>query len=603
MKSASDDSGTPNFAPTQPPKQGGRPPFSPLDFLAGLPPHLLLSVAGLVFGCLSFWAMSGETATADEPTHLLAGCLSWRHGDFSFNPEHPPLAKLLMAAPLLLADVRLPGEKDGFVFLYQSGNDPDTLLGLARASNVVWGLLILTAVYYVARSLYGPRGAALSLILATFCPLLLAHSHLVTTDVAVAALGFLTIWAFARTYGRLSVGRCLGCGTLLGLSLSTKFNAVYLIPVVLWSWWIAHVRRVRAGQTADPSRPWDEALRVRTLGKVIGALLLVGAASWTVVWAMYGFKFKASPDPEHEFAWNFPQMEGTLTMRAAWLARDYRLLPESFLYGYLYVQEHATRRRAYALGLYSDTGWFWYFPFAMLVKTPTATLVVMAWGLLSWLRRSRDVRSADDFLVVPTIIYGVLSMASNLNIGVRHMLPVYPMLLTLAGGIPLPDAASAATLGRRVLPILLATSSAVETLTDAPYFLAFFNVPARLAAERHRLLVDSNLDWGQDLGRLKKWLDRHGIGSVKLSYFGSGSPRHLNLRHEILPGACIYRWYEREWKEARDVQPGDIVAVSASNFVGALVEEDRDFFLKRFGHLRPVVVIGRSILVFKVPAP
>jgi hypothetical protein len=572
--------------------------------VAGLPPVRLLVGAATVFVGLSAWAMAGETATADELIHLYAGYRYWREGDFSVNPEHPPLAKLLMAAPLLFREVKVPGERDPYVFFYQCGNDPDALLGIARAMNVGWGLVILVTVYSAARELYGARGALLSLLLATFCPLVLAHGHLVTTDVPVAALSLLTLRAFQKTYGNLTVRRCLACGALLGLTLATKFSAVFLIPVLAWSWGIAHVRRVRAGRTADPQKPWDEALRVRTLGRVAGAVVLAGAVSLGIVWASYGFRFKASPDPEHAFGWDFQQLRGSATLEAVQVARQGRLLPESYLFGYLYVQENAVRRRAFALGQYSDTGWIWYFPFAMLVKTPAPTLVLMAWGAVAWFRWNRTRPSGEDYLIIPTIVYGVLSVASNLNIGVRHLLPIYPLLLILAGSVPLPDPGTAAApRWKTLLPLFLAGATVVETLSDAPYFLAFFNVPARAAAARHSMLVDSNLDWGQDLGRLKQWMDRRGIARIKLSYFGNGSPRHLRLDHEILPGANLYRWYEREWKETREIRPGDTVAVSASNFVGALVDEDRDFFRRRLGHLRPVAAIGHSILVFQVPAP
>jgi len=140
----------------------------------------------------------------------------------------------------------------------------------------------------------------------------------------------------------------------------------------------------------------------------------------------------------------------------------------------------------------------------------------------------------------------------------------------------------------------------VEGASAAPHFLAHFNLPSRILFERHEMLVDSNLDWGQDLGRLKEWMDREGIPSLKLSYFGHGSPRQLLLQHEVLPGNCTYPFFEPEWKQAGPLKPGDIVAISASNYSGFLLQ-DRDLYRRQFAGVKPLAVIGNSIIVFRVP--
>ncbi len=572
----------------------------PLEGLSGLPIPLLLGSAGVLFLALSLPSLWGDSATADEPTHLLSGCRALRLGDFTFNPEHPPLAKILMALPSLAQGVRLPGEKDGYVLLYQCGNDPDRVLRWARVPNLLWGLLTLVLIYRIARELFGPKGAFVSLFLAALCPMLLAHCSLVTIDASVTAMTLLTIEVFRGLYGNLGIVRCFWCGIVLGLALSTKFSAVFLIPVLMWSWLVAYIRRKRLVNAPGTPGIWDEALRVRTLGRVAGAVLLISVTCGALVWGMYGFRFRASPGDAHPFEWTFESSEGSTTKKLVLFARDHRLLPESYLYGYLYMHENSLRRRAYALGQYSEAGWAWYFPFAFLVKTPVGTLILIAAGMYASYRRLRLGTARDAFLLVPLIFYWVLAVNSNLNIGVRHLLPVLPLFLIFAGGVTIPPPRPTGPSWTSIAVLGLLTLSGVEAIANAPHHLAFFNPAARMAWNRHDMLVDSNLDWGQDLARLKRWMDRESIPSVKLSYFGNGSPRHLGLAHEILPGASMYRWYEREWKEAPPLRPGDIVAVSASNYVGALQDKDRDFFLRRFGTSRPLAVIGGSILVFRV---
>src|SRR5262249_13733257 len=125
----------------------------------------------------------------------------------------------------------------------------------------------------------------------------------------------------------------------------------------------------------------------------------------------------------------------------------------------------------------------------------------------------------------------------------------------------------------------------------------------RLLAERHELLADSNLDWGQDLRRLKAYVDRHGIRDLKLAYFGLGSPRQLGLIHSKLPGGNYYSDVEPEWGNAGVLKPGDWVAVSLSNYVGLGTPQDRDYYRRLLDGLRPVTTIGRSIAVYRIPAP
>jgi hypothetical protein len=563
-----------------------------LDRIAALPPALLIGVASAAFVLLSIFPLLGDSCVNDEIAHLPAGYSYWKKFDFRMNPEHPPLAKLLAGAPLQFLGLQWPqdetywrkGEEWGFGYrlLYQSGNDADRMVFWGRLPMLIWGLLLLGSVYAVSRSLFGPRGALISLALATFCPEFLAHSHLVNTDAPIAATMFLTIVCFWKFSERPSWRWSLACGATLGLALAVKFSAVMLVPALLWFLAASFFGR-KAGRPG-----W---------GMLLLFLGAIAAVSLSVIWASYGFRYRASPDPSWAFPWKQEWLAGSVIGKAVSVARSLRLLPEAYLYGFSYFHDQSQARHAFAMGIYSTEGWGWYFPFAFLVKTPTPHLVLYGWGLVASYRRIKNGDLRDQFLLVPLIIYWVLAIMSRMNIGVRHILPVVPLMIVLAGGIDLDSLRGSARVWKARGVLGLLTLSAAGVVLAAPYFLAYFNLPALLVREPHGILVDSNLDWGQDLARLKKYMDRHGIASVKLGYFGNASPRQLGLKHEQLPGSNMYKEVEPEWPVAEEFLPGDYVAISATNYVGLLIPE-RNFYLSRFGRLKPVAVIGHSILLF-----
>jgi len=568
---------------------------------ARVPVWAVLAGGCLLFAGLSLWAMAGESCTYDEAAHLAGGASYIGLRDFRMMPEHPPLSKLFAALPLAALGVDLPDDRQswstqsvfdyGFKYLYQGNRRPEQILFWGRVPTLFWSLVLVLSVYAVASERFGPRLGLVSFGLAVLCPTFLAHGHLVTNDMELAALFFLTVVAFQRFLDRPTPARALMAGILLAGAILTKFTALLLLPILVCQAVLAGVqRRESTGADAAPPRfPWG--LRLAAGGVLFAAAVMI------VIWACYGFRFKGSPDPTFRFSWSFERFNAGSLAGAVYFVRDHALLPEAFLNGFAAVSESISRRDCYALGMHSDQGWWWYFPFAVLVKTPIPSLILFGWGLAAALQRMRSGRPVDTWLLLPLIIFGVLALRSTLNIGIRHIMPALPWLMVLAAGI-------ADRPGRelRAVGALLATTAA-GVLLSAPYFLAYFNLPSRIIARPEVLLTDSNLDWGQDLGRLRKYMDDRGLKSIKMAYHGSSSPRALGLNHEVLPGLTWYTQYlhhEKEWKEAGPLQPGDVVAVSATSLVG-LVLSDKDFYLRQFGRLEPEAVIGGSILVYRIP--
>jgi 4-amino-4-deoxy-L-arabinose transferase-like glycosyltransferase len=451
-------------------------------------------------------------------------------------------------------------------------------------------------VYATARKFFGEPAGFISLCLATFCPPLLAHSHLVHTDAAMTALLFLTLLAFMKMAESWSIKWSVGCGLLLGASLAAKFSAVLLLPIAL----LIGLARVLGDRVPGGLRSgWS---RLRPSAAMAWGCALALLVAYVEIWAWYGFRYGCSPDGSFTLAWQFDKLAATPAGRLLKLAYDHHLLPQAYAYGLAHVASHSEEgHSAYALGQYSNTGWWWYFPFAFLVKTPAPTLIVIGWGLYAVWRRALSGPVKEVPLLLALLVYGVSAMSSNINIGIRHILPAYPLLLTLAGGaVQAVDRTTSSWRWTRRAALALTATTALGCLAGAPYFLADFNLPSTLVLQRHEMLGDSNLDWGQDLGRLKRYLDRHHIGSIKLAYCGVASPRHLGLRHDVLPAGNIYSQQEREWRKTSEIVPGDLVAVSATCLVG-IVAEDKNYYLRVFKDLKPEATIGHSIFLYRIP--
>jgi hypothetical protein len=278
-----------------------------------------------------------------------------------------------------------------------------------------------------------------------------------------------------------------------------------------------------------------------------------------------------------------------LTILVDWVDQ-HRLLPNAYSQGFLLGQGKAQHRPAFLAGRFSDTGWWYYFPVVILLKTSITLLALCAGSLTLCIIRWKTFFAGKMFILVPIAIYLGVAMTSRINIGLRHILPIYPFLLLLAGG-------AVAALQARVRPaflLVLLIPAAVELGTVAPHYLAFFNQFAGGPGNGHNLLVDSNLDWGQDLKGLKRWMNLHHVPHVNLGYFGNADPAYYGIRCTYLPGSPFFAKdkIEGPWV------PG-YVAVSANNLHNAADETVRAFYkplLKR----EPVAVIGYSIHVYRV---
>ncbi|MBI3449958.1 MAG: hypothetical protein HY049_13710 [Acidobacteria bacterium] len=547
-----------------------------------------LAVAALLalFAVAAFLSSREDSATFDETAHIAAGYSALDARDFRLNPEHPPLAKVWCAIPLLFdrelaadyasaswrgtpdprgAPYRTGADQWTFGFELMNGRgdtphrrDPARVLVPARSMMIALGVALGLIVYAWSRDLWGPAAGLLSLFIFTLSPPLLAHARLVTTDLP-AALGFTsTLWLLWRYTQRPGPGRGLLFAAAVAISQIAKFSLLILWP-------IAACMTIAWIFAAPPGDGGRRARALRATGLFAAALALAFAA----IWAAYGFRFAAAADPEYRLDWADAENGLLRPPGLAGAASDRRLLPEAYLYGLHAFLGTTEKRVGYLNGAVSVDGWWYYFPEAFLLKTPPAFLLLLgALGATAIL--TRRLRSPKLWaLGAPVAVYSGMAMNSAVDIGHRHLLPIYPILIVAAGAA----APLAVTAGRRRALAAFLGGTIVSFVAATPGYLSYFNVLAGGPRGGWRYLLDSNIDWGQDLARLKTAMDAHGIQEVYLAYFGTADPASYGIRfHKV---RFPYDFYP-DLAPTRP-GPGQYLAVSLNVLSGLYVDDVTDF--------------------------
>lgn len=522
-----------------------------------------------MFLLLGAWVCQVQSPTFDEAAHLPAGLYSLNTGRFDLYGNNPPLAKVLAAIPAAAAGVRLPEwagqNRWRYAFDFQALNADryHRVFFLGRLAILALGAVLGWFVFRWSRELWGSGGGLVSLLLYSFSPTILAHATLVTPDLCLSLFSFLTVFFFWRRVGTRSTRALVAAGVCFGLALLSKFSAFILVPALV----------LIALQPAPAQGRWG---RLRDL-------LVLFPVGLLVLNAGYLFQGCLSPlgslAPASGFLRSLPGAL-RLPVPADWL----RGLDQQLF-------SNAQAVPAYFLGRrFADGKALWYYePAAFLLKTSLPVLVLAACGVIAAARGRKQILPA---LLVPVLLQFLLvSLVVEQKIGLRYLLPVYPFLFVVAGGAVrlLPGGRAWRT---AALAALLAFHCG-SSLAAAPHPLAYFNELIGRNRNGYRYLVDSNLDWGQDLPALGRFLKERGVAEVGLSYFGTVDPGLYGIRYRMITeDRPATGWY----------------AVSATHFVDAY---DRGRFrlqnvLRGMADYRwlaayePVAVVGNSILVFHV---
>ncbi len=490
--------------------------------------------AGTIVGVLCFVAVlvvqfaltaRDNSITWDEDDHIYAGYMSWKHGDFGLNPEHPPLVKLLATIPLLNLPLKMPELQNRFFkleaflggkdFIFR--NDADQILFRARMAASLLTLLLVVLVFLATREMFGVVAAFIALALLTFDPTVLAHGGVVGTDMGCACFVFASIYAFYRYVKAPSAGRMVLTGVAGGLALASKHSAILIFPMLLL---LAICEIARAGNDADKS---VQVPRSKRALRMAGALVLVTVISVGVLWSFYGFRYKARADgqeinpPLSEFVQRLSRQRDIRVLTA--VAR-FRLLPESYIYGLADVRIMADFYASYLFGKDYAKGIWYYFPAAFVIKSSLTFLLLLSiavWSIVSGkLRAWREIL----FLTIPPAVHFAVAMGSGMNIGVRHILLVYVFLAVLIGGA----AGKLIEQNRRWVYVVVALLifQAISVTRTYPAYIAYANELWGGPSQTYKYLTDSNSDWGQQLKATKRYLDKRGVKDCWFVYFAEG---------------------------------------------------------------------------------
>ncbi|MFN8487155.1 MAG: glycosyltransferase family 39 protein [Caldilineaceae bacterium] len=554
--------------------------------------YLLLLVALSLFAGQDLLASPLKSAAFDEQYHLAAGYSYLRTGDPRLATTHPPLMGMLGGLALFGKPVNLPldhpawatGDRFLFsdVFLWEANSDAQALFVAARRPIIAVGLLLLVGLFCFARRLLGRQASWLVLLLATFDPNLLSNARVVTTDLGLAcfllfALWRLWCWLEQRSWLNLTL-----VGVCVGLAMSAKYTGLFFWPSAFLITCIYPF-------TAKEDRVWW-----RWLG--LGG---IGLVAYLVIWAIYGFTFGAVQA-------KFIQL--TLPAPFYW---------QQLFNTYFRIVGLQGARYDFLWGEASNKGWWYYFPVALAVKTPLPLLLLFLAGLFA-ISRQKLWRRTSVLWVLPGFFLA-LGLTGILTIGYRHILPAIPCLIMLAGYTltppqPSPEGGSSALPPSgegwggvrwltKTLVALLFLWLVVASLRIWPHQEAFFNELAGDWYNWSNILVDSNLDWGQDLPALREVMDKMGIAEVNLAYFGKAVPEEYGVRYRPLPGYLRFvDGVELNAYNPYQPEPG-WYAISATELRLGLFEANNVNLYTYFRNKRPVARAGYSIYLYHITYP
>ncbi len=564
----------------------------------------LAVLLALLLTAAAVWAVRDHTRedalSADEPIHILSGYFAAAKGTAIVNIEHPPLMKVLSGLALRALPLAPPPEKVpmgnlflnyGPDFFYRNLVSPDRIIAAARAPFLGVLAALLLAVFFAARSRYGPVPALFATALLAFDPNLLAHAGVVHTDLG-AALAFLaTVLAWDAAQRRPTAVRLAVAAACLGLALVTKFSAVYLVPILLL-------------QTLFAARGEGSGRRVLAS---LGRLAAVGAGALLVVVAVYA-AVSANMDRADQKA-ILREKVGAIGQAPALAERIVALSDVSApLAHYLGGLASVVRQNAlgggitYLNGRVSTEGFPEYFFVAFGVKSTLAFLAVALAVLAAALLRRAGFPEELRLFGLPVLVLFLASIGTTYNIGIRHLLPVYPFLALFGAALfARAWARRGESFARRAAAgawLALPLICAVELARIHPYELSYFNPLAGGPEGGARILTDSNIDWGLDLRRLRAELTRRGVRreDVMVSYFGGDN--------------VSYRLGVPDFS-ALPVVRGRLLAISVflltagpefSAYHGDAAMAEAQRGLQRLvARSRPVGRVGHSIYLFELP--
>jgi hypothetical protein len=538
---------------------------------------ILVVMAGLMLG-----PMRQETAAVDETTYIGGGYAYFQTGSAKMAEEQPLLLQMLLAAPMLSMDVHISetarnlmemrafsplafpwnggparpllevfpqgvtwyhfglpeSQYFGQILVYDQHNDAEKIMFRARLIALAFTVVTGAFLFFWARQLTGnPWAGVMAAALWAFNPIALAYGHLAITEPGISLLFPVAVWWFIRTVQAPSLRNVFLLGAAMAVALELKIVALLLWPLfvaLLLMWWL----RVRG--TTDSPRLFSLPLK-----GFLQRFAFVFAGFWVAVLVIY-FPHWSPPPPVD------PQQARALGVPDWFVALRPLLIPGNFFKSVTLKTLHSqVGAISYLIGEWSTKGWWYYYPVAMWFKTPIPLLAVSVAGGLLMLRRIQKTPIVALIPWLAAALFLLISMTNKLSTGVRHVIPVYPLL-----AVGVADQLARADRKWRVLGWLLCGWLALVAFLAYPNFIPYFNEFAGGPEKGYKYLIDSNYDWGQDGRRLKNWMAQNGVNHIYLDYFGT----QASIEWLKIPNQRV------GVEQARQIQQGYLV-VSASELM------------------------------------
>lgn len=603
--------------------------YKKIDYL--LKKHFKKIVLAIMIFVLAVSLLNAKNdgATYDEVAHIPAAYSYLSQKDMRLNPEHPPLLKDFAGLPLQFLNLNFDTEHSSWTtdnvadnqwnagrhFLYNSGNDPDEIIFWARVPFIILALFLAFFVFKWTREISSIPAALLALALYAFNPNILGHNHLVTTDLGIAAFITFSFYYFLKFIKQPSWKNVFLAGLFLGLLQLAKFSSVIAFPI----FFLLVVGYPLIKKTKPGKKRVVEFLEYAFKG------FLVFAISIFFVWILYAFNTSNMPKSvlnegiNYYFQESDPNIKTIYTRKVLFAINEIpMLLPlGEYLFGISRVfQRVAGGNVTYFLGEVSSEAKASYFPLVYLMKEPLPVLILLFFTLAVFARESfssmlgsfkrpfRDTaihireilrkKTTEVAIFGFIVLYSFVSITGNLNIGFRHLFPIIPLAYILIAK-KIFDHRKDYRHGKVFVGVMVTTMTLwliAEALISYPYYISYFNQAFGGPKYGYHYVTDSNADWGQDIKRLKKYLESHPeIDKIRVNYFGGGDVNHY------LGADKVVSW----WDTKRPIENGwyaiSVLFIQESLYDSRKSVENNYSWLKNYN---PVAQVGTSILIYNI---
>lgn len=600
----------------------------------------IIFVIMIFFITVSILNAKNDSATFDEVAHIPAGYSYVTEQDTRLNPEHPPLLKNLIGIPLAFLDLNFDTSKDfwtgenlpriwddgqwvaGKHLLYEAGNNPEQILFWARLPIILISVLLGLFLFKWGKELAGTLGGLFVLTLYAFDPNILGHNHYVTTDIGIAAFLTFAFYYFIRFIKNPSWKNAAIGGFFLGLVNLVKFSSLMAYPIlgmVLITY--PFFKKLSHDEAEDKNKY----LRLRIFLNYFGKGLTAFAISMIVVWALYFVNTFNMPQEiiARQINFSFPLADqnplSQITNKSLSSLNSFaptKPFAEYFLGVTMVFKRVAGGNGAYFLNNVSADASSIYFPLVFVLKETLPFLMLAIFSIaftlsqtFGTLRRGLheknlkkhfkhfwQTRITEYTLFGFIILYSYLSITGNLNIGLRHLFPIIPLLYLLVMKKVFDFMRGKHIVTKHQIKIILSIFIIWIVLIPMfayPYYVSYFNETIGGSRNGYKYVTDSNTDWGQDLQRLKIWLDENPqIEKIRVDYFGGGNPK-----------MALGDKFEGWWDARRPVEAG-WYAISANSIQTSIYDHVNKNAWNNYewtNNYKPVTMIGNSILIYYVP--